>query len=37
MNKEQKQIKKIIDEAYEITLRCLNNITWTSYREDLFK
>jgi hypothetical protein len=36
MNKEQKQIKKIIDEAYS-SLRCLNNITWTSYREDLFE
>jgi hypothetical protein len=36
MNKEQKQIKKIIDEAYG-SLRCLNNITWTSYREDLFE
>jgi hypothetical protein len=36
MNKEQKQIKKIIDEAYG-SLRCLNNITWTSYREDLLE
>jgi len=36
MNKEQKQIKKIIDEAYG-NLRCLNNITWTSYREDLLE
>ena len=36
MNKEQKQIKKIIDEAYS-SLRCLNNITWTSYREDLLE
>jgi hypothetical protein len=36
MNKEQKQIKKIIEEAYG-SLRCLNNITWTSYREDLFE
>jgi hypothetical protein len=36
MNKEQKQIKKIIEEAYS-SLRCLNNITWTSYREDLFE
>ena len=36
MNKEQRQIKKIIDQAYSF-LRCLNNITWTSYREDLFE
>jgi hypothetical protein len=36
MNKEQKQIKKIIEEAYG-SLRCLNNITWTSYREDLLE
>jgi hypothetical protein len=36
MNKEQRQIKKIIDQAYS-SLRCLNNITWTSYREDLFE
>jgi hypothetical protein len=36
MNREQKQIKKIIDEAYG-SLRCLNNITWTSYREDLLE
>ena len=36
MNNKQKQIKKIIDEAYG-SLRCLNNITWTSYREDLFE
>jgi hypothetical protein len=36
MNKEQRQIKKIIEEAYS-SLRCLNNITWTSYREDLLE
>ena len=36
MNKEQKEIIKRINQAYG-KLRCLNNITWTSYREDLLE
>jgi hypothetical protein len=35
MNKEQKEIKKIIDRAYS-QLHILSNITWTPYRDDLF-
>tara|TARA_A100001201_G_scaffold44594_3_gene45582 strand:- start:1814 stop:2239 length:426 start_codon:yes stop_codon:yes gene_type:complete len=36
MNKEQRQIKKIIDKAYN-DLYVLSNITWTPYREEIFK
>jgi hypothetical protein len=36
MNKEQKQIKKVIDEAFN-QLHILSNITWTPYRDVLFK
>lgn len=36
MNKEQRQIKKIIDRAYN-DLYVLSNITWTPYREEIFK
>lgn len=36
MNKEQRQIKKIIDRAYS-DLYILSNITWTPYREEIFK
>ena len=35
MNKEQKQIKKIIDQAYS-KLHILSNITWTPYRDEIF-
>ena len=35
MNKEQKQIKKRIDQAYS-KLHVLSNITWTPYRDELF-
>ena len=35
MNKEQKQIKKIVDNAFN-DLYVLSNITWTPYREELF-
>ena len=35
MNKEQKQIKKIIDKAYS-DLYILSNITWTPYRDEIF-
>ena len=35
MNKEQKQIKKIIDKAYS-DLYVLSNITWTPYRDEIF-
>ena len=35
MNKEQKQIKKRIDQAYS-KLHVLNNITWTPYRDEIF-
>ena len=35
MNKEQKQIKKIIDEAFS-QLHVLSNITWTPYRDEIF-
>jgi hypothetical protein len=36
MNKEQRQIKKIIDKAYS-DLHVLSNITWTPYRDELFE
>ena len=36
MNKEQRQIKKIINRAYS-DLYVLSNITWTPYREEIFK
>ena len=36
MNKEQKQIIKRIDQAYS-RLYILSNITWTPYRDELFK
>lgn len=36
MNKQQRQIKKIIDKAYN-DLYVLSNITWTPYREEIFK
>ena len=36
MNKEQRQIKKIIDKAYS-QLHILSNITWTPYRDELFE
>jgi len=36
MNKEQKKIVKKINQAYD-KLRFLDNITWTSYREDLLE
>ena len=36
MNKEQRQIKKIIDRAYS-DLYILSNITWTPHREEIFK
>tara|TARA_R110002020_G_scaffold211970_3_gene418283 strand:+ start:1305 stop:1730 length:426 start_codon:yes stop_codon:yes gene_type:complete len=35
MNKEQRQIKKIIDKAYS-NLYVLSNITWTPYRDEIF-
>ena len=35
MNKEQRQIKKIIDKAYS-DLYVLSNITWTPYRDEIF-
>ena len=35
MNKEQKQIKKVIDQAYS-KLHILSNITWTPYRDEIF-
>ena len=35
MNKQQKQIKKIIDQAYS-KLHILSNITWTPYRDEIF-
>jgi hypothetical protein len=35
MNKEQRQIKKIIDKAYS-DLHVLSNITWTPYRDEIF-
>ena len=35
MNKEQKQIKKVIDKAYS-KLHVLSNITWTPYRDEIF-
>jgi hypothetical protein len=35
MNKEQKELIKLIDKAYS-ELSVLNNITWTQYRENLF-
>ena len=35
MNKEQKQIKKVIDEAFS-QLHVLSNITWTPYRDEIF-
>ena len=35
MNKEQRQIKKIIDQAYS-KLHVLSNITWTPYRDEIF-
>lgn len=35
MNKQQKQIVKLIEKAYS-ELSVLNNITWTQYREELF-
>ena len=35
MNKEQKQIKKVIDQAYS-KLHVLSNITWTPYRDEIF-
>ena len=35
MNKEQKQIKKKIDQAYS-KLHILSNITWTPYRDEIF-
>ena len=36
MNKEQKEIVKRINKAYS-KLYILSNITWTPYRDDLFK
>jgi len=36
MNKEQKEIVKRINQAYS-KLHILSNITWTPYRDDLFK
>ena len=36
MNKEQKEIVKRINQAYS-KLYILSNITWTPYRDDLFK
>ena len=36
MNKEQKKIVKRINQAYS-SLFILSNITWTPYRDDLFK
>ena len=36
MNKEQKQIIKRIDQAYS-RLYILSNMTWTPYRDELFK
>lgn len=36
MNKDQRQIKKIIDKAYS-QLHILSNITWTPYRDELFE
>ena len=35
MNKEQKQIKKVIDTAFS-QLHVLSNITWTPYRDEIF-
>ena len=35
MNKEQKQIIKIVNQAYS-KLSVLNNIRWTAFRDDLF-
>jgi len=35
MNKEQKQIKKVIDKAFS-QLHFLSNITWTPYRDEIF-
>ena len=35
MNKEQKQIKKVIDEAFS-QLHVLSNITWAPYRDEIF-
>lgn len=35
MNKEQKEVIKLINNAYS-DLSILNNITWTQYREELF-
>ena len=35
MNKEQKQIKKVINQAYS-KLHILSNITWTPYRDEIF-
>ena len=35
MNKEQKQIKKVIDKAFN-QLHVLSNITWTPYRDEIF-
>ena len=35
MNKEQKQIKKVIDQAFS-QLHILSNITWTPYRDEIF-
>jgi len=35
MNKQQKEIKKRIDQAYS-KLSTLNNINWTPYRNELF-
>ena len=35
MNIEQKQIKKVIDKAYN-QLHVLSNITWTPYRDEIF-
>ena len=35
MNKEQRQIKKRIDQAYS-KLHVLSNITWTPYRDEVF-
>lgn len=36
MNKEQKKIVKKVNEAFS-KLSVLNNLTWTQYREQLFK
>ena len=36
MNKEQKKIVKKIDQAFS-KLHILSNITWTPYRDELFK